>query len=536
MKKLQPRIKLIKERLSAGLAEREETISVALLCALAQQNAFLFGPPGTAKSLIARRLSKVFQQGEYFEYLMQRFSTPEDVFGPVSIQKLKEDIYQRQVNGYLPTADVAFLDEIWKSSPAILNTLLTIINEKKFKNGNEIINVPLKFLISASNEIPDANQGLDALFDRFLVRLYVKPIESRENFESILATGALTDDIDLPSSYEVGGEKFNVRISNEEYSIWQKQIHEVKISKNSFDIIQEIRVAIQDYNKENKTEMYVSDRRWQRAALLMKASAFFNDRDETNAADCLLLSYCLWSDKEQYEAIKKIVNKAVENSSISTSDSYSDLQNQLKELDKKVDQNCYYQEDLYDTIVINKKPYVKIKIGSKVAEVGYIPKVEVFRTDVANNWSNFIHPVNSKGEELSNVGVLCGNGMYSVKARPEGREFPYRNYGIDYDYNITYNKNDQKLIPTGSQLQRKPDINPYIINGLSNDCQRLIEDWDSAVKEAQSKYDSALQQIETPFLLKGRLVHVVSGYSKIVKDCEKNRQECDIIMSKIKGE
>ena len=148
------RISKILYTLGQNIHERDEIISVVLLSALANQNIFLYGPPGTAKSLISRRLSKVFETKHYFEYLMQKFSTPEEVFGPISLTELKKDNYIRKTDGYLPTAEFAFLDEIWKSSPAILNTLLTIINEKIFRNGSNIEKVPLKILISASNEIP----------------------------------------------------------------------------------------------------------------------------------------------------------------------------------------------------------------------------------------------------------------------------------------------------------------------------------------------------------------------------------------------
>ncbi|MCD8213168.1 MAG: AAA family ATPase [Campylobacter sp.] len=157
---IQTRIKEILSALTADMHERDQIMAIALLSAISGQNTFLFGPPGTAKSLIARRLSSAFKDVKYFEYLMNRFTTPEDIFGPVSIKELKEDRYIRKIDGYLPSADFAFLDEIWKSGPAILNNLLTIINEHIFKNGNEKLSVPLKSLIVASNEVPPENQGL----------------------------------------------------------------------------------------------------------------------------------------------------------------------------------------------------------------------------------------------------------------------------------------------------------------------------------------------------------------------------------------
>ena len=166
LEQLKLKITNIAAALHDGLVGREEVIKVALLGVLSRENTILFGPPGTAKSEIARRISKVIGNG-YFEYLLTKFTTPEEIFGPLSIAKLKQDQFERNTQGFLPTAQIGFLDEIFKANSSILNTLLTILNERIFHNGHTRQDVPLVSLISASNELPLNDSELSALYDRF---------------------------------------------------------------------------------------------------------------------------------------------------------------------------------------------------------------------------------------------------------------------------------------------------------------------------------------------------------------------------------
>ena len=299
------RFKQLLGEMNRGIYEKETEISLSLLAALAGESIILLGPPGVAKSMVARQLKTAFREAQSFEYLMSRFSTPDEIFGPVSIQKLKtSDTYERAVEGYLPTADVVFLDEIWKAGPAIQNTLLTVINEKIFRNGNREMHLPLKLLVAASNELPAKGEGLEALWDRFVIRIESRPIKLEKNFRAMLL--------------EVKSEERRVNNSNaitaEEYAEWTERIDKIGVKIEVLDAISAIRKSLRAVNVDEAAErrnIYVSDRRWKNIVRLLRTSAFMQDREEVDICDLLPIYHCLWQEPEERDAIRNIVIRAL---------------------------------------------------------------------------------------------------------------------------------------------------------------------------------------------------------------------------------
>ena len=190
------RMRSLLTALGHGLLEREAPVRLALLAALAGEHVLLIGPPGTAKSALARRLHSAFAQTRYFERLLTRFSTPEELFGPLSLKALEDDRYERLTDGFLPTAGIAFLDEVFKANSAILNALLTLLNEREFDNGTQRFVTPLISVVGASNEVP-SDDALHAFYDRFLLRVPVAPVGD-DNFTALLSLDEAAPQIDAP--------------------------------------------------------------------------------------------------------------------------------------------------------------------------------------------------------------------------------------------------------------------------------------------------------------------------------------------------
>lgn len=318
---IQKRIKQTVKALSAGIWEKDRHIAMGILCCVSGESLFLLGPPGTGKSLIARRLKEVFGDSRAFEYLMSRFSTPDEIFGPVSIRKLREeDCYERCTDGYLPSADIVFLDEIWKAGPAIQNALLTVLNEKIFQNGAVTMRLPLKLLIAASNELPKEDEGLEALWDRFLIRCVSDCIENEAAFYKMLRQ-------DTPATVEMNP---SLRISAAELETWNRAITGIELPDNILKTITRIRLELKALSKAENTDpldYYVSDRRWKNTVRILRTSAFLNNRSSVDQTDLLLLFHILWNKTECMGPTATAVIKSL----------FADVQSGMEELTRKTE-------------------------------------------------------------------------------------------------------------------------------------------------------------------------------------------------------
>lgn len=272
---------------------KNEIIDLLGIGLLARENAFLLGPPGTAKSAIIRSLSKGIEGDKNFEYLLTRFTEPNEIFGPFDIRKLKEGELITNTDGMMPEASMVFLDEIFNANSAILNSLLMALNEKIFRRGKETKKLPALMFVGASNILPE-DESLNALLDRFLIRIKCDYVEPDLLHEVLLAGWKL----------ESSTAKETPTISADEVRELQQICRKVDLTsiRNEYvDIIHSLR----------NTGIKVSDRRAVKLQNLIAASALMCGRNEAIISDFWVLKY-IWDNEEQIEVLEGIINKIIE--------------------------------------------------------------------------------------------------------------------------------------------------------------------------------------------------------------------------------
>lgn len=292
------------EVLEKNLVERGSEARLVLLAACCGEHLLLIGPPGTAKSEVARRLGTIVSEdAAFFQRVLTRFSVPEELFGPLSLRMLEQDVYQRNTRGYLPEAEVAFIDEVFKANSAVLNALLMILNEKRFDNGNVQVRVPLVCLVGASNELP-VDPELQALYDRFLFRKMVNPV-SDEGIQDLLTSTTTTSSDDDDDDEGEGGRLETAWLAG----LMAKSRSEVEVPTRVIDILASLRNHLME---ECEPPIYISDRRLLKCINMLKMCAFTNGRTQVSEFDTLLLTHVCWSSPEEQDKVSDwIVDKLV---------------------------------------------------------------------------------------------------------------------------------------------------------------------------------------------------------------------------------
>ena len=274
------KIQTIINELNQEFYEREHIIKSCFAAILARQHVLLLGKPGTAKSAIIDSICKCITGVTYFQWLLTRFSTPEELFGPVSLKGLENDEYRRIITHKLPEAHIAFCDEIYKANAAILNSMLTLINERAFDNGNQRISTPLISLIGASNELAQEGE-LAALDDRFILRFWVGYIQEASHWCALLMGSANKSN------------RTSTTITMDELVQAQAEVAKVTLPEKVVAIMREIKMSLE------KEGVVASDRRWKQTISVLQAWAWLDGKSEIEEQDLELLCDMLWKEPEQ---------------------------------------------------------------------------------------------------------------------------------------------------------------------------------------------------------------------------------------------
>ncbi len=284
------RLLTIETELQARHLERRDVIRGLVLALLSKEHIVLLGPPGADKSGLSRDLTARITAANYFEWQLTRMSTPEELFGPISLRALEQDSYRRVTAGKLPEAHVAYVDETFKASSAILNSMLAVMNERLYYNDGSPMKVPLQVMIGASNELPEDREELGALWDRFLLRFQVAYMRDETSFRAMLTQNR--------------GQGPMATMSLDELREAQDGAMHVDLNPVIPDLLT-LRAKMMELG------VPVSDRRWHQSLAVVQGQAYLAGRDEAAPGDLITLANVLWSEPQQYPQVRKSIYSLV---------------------------------------------------------------------------------------------------------------------------------------------------------------------------------------------------------------------------------
>lgn len=359
---LRAKFRAIEGEMNQTLSEREREVHGILIASLAREHVLILGPAGTAKSALAHTYCTAIQGATYFQWLLTRFSSPEEVFGPVSLAGLKEDRFRRVTAGKLPEANVVFLDECFKANSAVLNSMLTAFNERAFDNDGGRSPIPLETVVGASNELPEGPE-LAALYDRFILRFWTKYTVTEEAFHRLVT----------------GGEpSISSTVTLDELHQAQAQVEAIKLTKE---------IAAELFKLRNELAVagvVASDRRWRKAVRVLKAEAWLAGDVEVSTDHFPVLANVLWDTPPQITQIHPIVSKYASAELADAQEVVDAMVAYLQEMPTK--DSAEYPAKVTGVTKELRKALDKIKALQEAAKDSAKPKIGALHSDLTKRY------------------------------------------------------------------------------------------------------------------------------------------------------
>jgi len=437
------------------MLERDEVMRLIILVVFSKLNIFFYGPPGTGKSLIDRVVQIAFSELTHFRCLMREGMKYEEIFGEEV--KVDNSVSQRVIEGKLPTAELAFIDETWKGSDDSLNSLLSILNEKIFDDGYKTINVPLYTAVGASNEFPKS-EFLNAIFERFPVRIEVPNIKKRESFE-LLVNNDLTEikEENIPTFskdeiFEVQAMQKNVKNSDEFIQLfWDVNTMLITILNTSEDF--------------DGTAYQISGRVINMFGLLTRVSATLNKRSVTNISDFFLGKYVFWKNLKERKVVYSVIDKVV----------FKDKDNTLEEIDNLFEE---IEKELsnFSSNFLTRVDY-RVSMGNEQEYIEVVNSVEVMLSvfieleNILNNWKVFFYRSEEIYQEIDSNVLLYAKNVVSWRALEE-RIIIKR---LNEFHDVIQEEKGLRYIEVIEQKIRELNQYRVVINSFINQCSDYFD-------------------------------------------------------------
>ena len=361
MTELAKKFRSVEYEMGQIFMERNESIHGLILATLSQTNILLLGPAGIAKSALINQWNRRIRNSAYFSWLLTKFSTPEEIFGPPSLVGLEKEQYYRVTKRRLPEANTVFLDEVFKANSSILNAMLTVLNERVFYNDGIPVSLNVVTIAGASNEIPEADDGLDAFFDRFLLKFTLRPIQESSNFKKMLRSQAMK-------------EEPTFTITLEDIRAAQQEIKSIIIPDVVLNHITRLRETLR------KDGVAVTDRTFKISMDVIQAEAWLNGRTEVASDDLEVYRHICWNKPDQEKKVHSTILEVISPERNKINTFYNDCQDVAKNVYKHHDPVKRQQA----LIEANKKiKEARVEIGrlkkdmlSKKQDISAIEKME----------------------------------------------------------------------------------------------------------------------------------------------------------------